>query len=213
MYWNATVLSVQQTTECALNPYECGGYGGCNGAAEPVAFQYMEYYGVTTDEAYPQEYPPVKCKYNHVDRKPVAFIRGHEQLPSNDYDAIINHIANVGPLAAYMQVKSSLFQYHGGIYSDCSYDEDIMLNHVVQIIGYGTDPNDGDYWLIKNSWGDKKWGIHGYLKLAKEKEVLCGESLGHMCPGDEVAVSKACGMCGILFETFYPVGASSTRSG
>ena len=42
----------------------------------------------------------------------------------------------------------------------------------VALIGYGTDPDEGDYWLIKNSWGDM-WGdgfmdgAGGFIKLKR----------------------------------------------
>jgi cathepsin L len=48
----------------------------------------------------------------------------------------------------------------------------LIVFNPVQLIGYGTDPQDGDYWLIKNSWGDM-WGDGwesnqgGYIKLKR----------------------------------------------
>ena len=43
----------------------------------------------------------------------------------------------------------------------------------VQLVGYGTDPKDGDYWLVRNSWGPF-WGEDGYIKLKKTDNVECG---------------------------------------
>jgi cathepsin L len=43
----------------------------------------------------------------------------------------------------------------------------------VQLVGYGTDPQDGDYWLLRNSWGNW-WGDAGYIKLKRTSTVECG---------------------------------------
>ena len=32
-------------------------------------------------------------------------------------------------------------------------------------VGYGTDPVDGDYWILKNSWGTE-WGENGKLVVS-----------------------------------------------
>ena len=45
---------------------------------------------------------------------------------------------------------------------------------VVQLVGYGTDSKDGDYWIVRNSWGTK-WGEDGYIRLKRESETKCGK--------------------------------------
>ena len=146
-----------------------------------------------------------------------VFVRGYETLPRNDYDSIINHVANVGPLSVVITTRwSDMKAYGGGVYKDCPYDEDISLNHVVQLIGYGTDEEHGDFWLLRNSWGSV-WGDKGYFKFAREKEIHCGVdtsndgNLADVCNGDGQTSQKVCGMCGILYDPSFPIGASKTR--
>nr|CAD7193962.1 unnamed protein product [Timema douglasi] len=61
--------------------------------------------------------------------------------------------------------------YMIGIYYDskCSSED---LNHGMVVVGYGTEDSQ-DYWLLKNSWG-KDWGEEGYVRVARNKDNLCG---------------------------------------
>merc|ERR1712111_216831 len=87
------------------------------------------------------------------------------------------------------------------------------INHVVQLVGYGTDPEKGDYWLIRNSWGPE-WGENGFIRLKRESSEICGFDSkpqdGVGCHGQTETV-KVCGMCGVLYDTIYPIGAHNCR--
>merc|ERR1711879_25943 len=54
-------------------------------------------------------------------------------------------------------------------FSGC--DSDYRINHAVTVVGYGTQDGE-DYWLVKNSWGDR-WGDKGFIKM-KRGVQMCG---------------------------------------
>ena len=57
-----------------------------------------------------------------------ASLRGYETLPRNNYEAVMYHLANVGPLSVAVDA-SNWDQYSNGVFDGCSYDKDIQINH------------------------------------------------------------------------------------
>jgi len=58
--------------------------------------------------------------------------------------------------------RKKFFTYGGGIYDGCGRDGE---SHGAVAVGYGTE-NGEDYWLIKNSYGEK-WGENGFMKVKR----------------------------------------------
>ena len=56
----------------------------------------------------------------------------------------------------------------GGIYDDPACDEASIykMNHAIVIVGYGTDEDDTDYWIVRNSFGTS-WGMDGYMFIER----------------------------------------------
>lgn len=211
-----TELSSQQVTSCTPNPLACGGTGGCQGSIPQLGYTYIQLFGHATEDSYPyvsgNTYQTEECLYDVANTAPVVGITGYDTM-SNDQDATMAHLANVGPLAVAVDA-SRWSSYSSGVFDGCSFSANIGLNHAVQMVGYGTDAAEGDYWLVRNSWGSR-WGEDGYIKLKRQSAQECGTNStpmdGTACVGgpgnDEQTV---CGQCGVLFDVSYPLGAHTT---
>lgn len=205
-------LSPEQIAMCAPNPNNCGGTGGCNGATAEIAFEYVtgstgmyqefqypyfSYYGKNYDCAIPSG-------------SPVATINGYVQLPINNYTALMNAVAQVGPIAVSVDA-STWSAYDGGIFNGCN-QKNPDINHAVVLVGYGEE-NGKKYWLIRNSWSPD-WGEKGYIRLLRtdDEDSNCGSDItphdGVACDGQDEP-QTVCGTCGVIFDSAYPLNAAA----
>jgi cathepsin L len=60
-----------------------------------------------------------------------------------------------------------------GVFDDETCASLLNLNHAMLAVGFDKDPKSGDYWILKNSYGES-WGMSGYLLSARNKNNLCG---------------------------------------
>lgn len=76
-------------------------------------------------------------------------------------DTHAQEIYKRGPIACGVDA-TALDEYTGGVVKD----KGEMVNHIISIIGWGEDPVEGPYWIMRNSWGEY-WGEMGYARLAR----------------------------------------------
>jgi cathepsin L len=140
---------------------------------------------------------------------PKAQIGGFVKLEENNYTALMNAIATVGPIA--VSVDANWGSYAGGVFAGCDPTKNVDIDHAVVLVGYGVD-NGQDYWLVRNSWSPS-WGEGGYIRVARSSndDNNCAmdstPSDGTACAGDTTPV-KVCGTCGILYDSSYPTDAA-----
>ena len=136
------------------------------------AFSYIRQNGgIDTEAEYPYMARAGRCKYR-VDNLNITD-NGFVDIESGNEDQLKEAVATVGPVSIAIDAsRRSFMAYKRGVYHDhtCS---STQLDHGVLVVGYGTDPDGGDYWLVKNSWG-KTWGEEGYIRMARNRHNLCG---------------------------------------
>merc|ERR1719163_1208478 len=64
-----------------------------------------------------------------------------------------------GPIACKISADGIL-KYTEGIAKGFAFRTD----HVVSVVGWGTDAKEGKYWIVRNSWGEF-WGEYGYVRV------------------------------------------------
>jgi len=209
-------LAPQHLVSCAPNADDCGGTGGCSGSTADVAYTWLSSVGGLAS-AYSYGYlsgvggQTGRCEAART--TPLANLDGIGKPTSNDYNALMEAVATVGPIAVNVYA-STWRDYESGIFDGCNYSQSIAINHVVVLEGYGTDETTGlGYWLIRNSWSTR-FGEHGYIRLLREPNVSCGTDAkpgsGWDCKPYPPSV-EVCGMCGVAYQPTYPTGVRAAN--
>lgn len=171
-------LSEQNLVDCSKK------YGnmGCEGGLMENAFKYIrDNHGVDTENSYPYEAHDSKCRFRN--RTVGADDKGYVEIPEGDEKKLMQAIAVKGPVSVAIDASQESFRlYDGGVYDEplCGNGPD-NLDHGVLVVGYGTDPVHGDYYLVKNSWSET-WGQSGYIKMARNKDNQCGIATSAVYP-------------------------------
>jgi len=160
-----------------LSQYKSHFYG-CNGAD----YEYKELEALTNEGVCERSYFP----YTATDpgncthwNNPKGIFSSWQRVTCSDINAIKTAIMDYGVVDAAVYVTTSFQNYSGNIYTDantscngspCSYTE---TNHAVALVGWGYDATQGDYWILRNSWGSS-WGESGYMRIkATSARIAC----------------------------------------
>jgi cathepsin X len=183
-------IDINPSVQHVLN---CGGVGTCYGGSVDGPYQWLhEISQQGGGISYETSQPYIACTPDskegfcpHVDTecKPINIARtcgsfsqeggpcsGLAEYPNisiSDYgsisgpDAMQKEIFARGPITCTIDAGPML-NYEAGIIKTKSDDTD----HVISVTGWGTDPNEGFYWVVRNSWGEF-WGEMGFMRVGK----------------------------------------------
>jgi cathepsin X len=187
---NAEGIDINPSVQHILN---CGGVGSCHGGSIDGVYQWL--HGISasgTGISYETANPYIACSSEstegfcpHVDTKcsavNIARTCGsfdHEGGACNGLSSYPNAtIAEYGSVSGKSSMMKEIFA-RGPI--ACGIDANPLLNyesgiikksgggidHVISVVGWGTDPTDGFYWNVRNSWGEY-WGEMGYVRVGE----------------------------------------------
>jgi len=177
---NLVSLSEQNLIDCSSSDPNCTQCGitccnnqGCNGGRSDWGMDYViNNGGIDTEESYPYTGTEASCKYNAATSG--ATISEETTVTEGSESALMNQIGNGGPVAVSISVDDAFANYEGGVFTDESCpNEPNQLDHCVLAVGYGTNSNSQDYWIVKNSWG-ATWGLDGYILMRRNFNNMCG---------------------------------------
>jgi len=170
----------------------CGGVGSCHGGSVDGPYQWLADISKSgTGISYETSMPYSACSSESKEGfcpnadwtcKPINVARtcgsfsaeggpcsGLSEYPNatiSDYgsisgkDAMMKEIYSRGPISCGIDANP-LLNYESGVIKDAG----AGVDHVISVVGWGKDAQEGSYWIVRNSWGEF-WGEMGYVRVA-----------------------------------------------
>lgn len=102
----------------------------------------------------------------------VATIKRFVSVPRKNEEALLAAVSTV-PVSIAIEASGSKFRfYKSGVFQATSCKRN--LDHAMLVVGAGTDENDVDFWILKNSYSTS-WGEDGFMRIERNKDA-CGLS-------------------------------------
>jgi len=162
---NSIRLAPQQIVDCDMWDLGCGG-------GEPYrAYEYViGAGGLDTEKSYPYKAVDGSCNFS-VSSVGAKISTWKYATSYYDEGILQNNLVGYGPLSVCVDAENWQ-DYSSGVmtWEECAWIN--LLDHCVQLVGYQTNTTNGNYWIVRNSWG-KDWGISGYIYLEMGSDT-CG---------------------------------------
>ncbi|KAI1690944.1 papain family cysteine protease domain-containing protein [Ditylenchus destructor] len=194
---------------------------GCDGGNALRTFYYIRDNGIALDREYMYKAKDEKCdsdKQKCIVKLNLSEELELKQVPQGDESALRKALLFYGPMIVTIRADLSSFQnYGGGVYADvdCKPLAPKEGGHDMLLIGYGTDEEDGDYWLLINTIGPCIMSITFLLcerfeNLVRfERLINCGCVMSHDIG---TVIDRSSFMFSSIF-LFFAICASLTKYG
>lgn len=176
----------------------------CKGQVLQVAMQYMQTTGIIDVNCSPRQVPCIanyaNCIYNCDSAtnceqyKPTSIFQINDDLAATSTltrsDTMRTELMQNGPLVIGISIYQSFMDFFQNpanvtdVYTQAMFSagsSDVLGGHAVVVVGWGTDDNGVDYWLIRNSWSSA-WGDQGYFRIERGVNLL---GIGNDCWASE----------------------------
>lgn len=168
---DAVWLSTQQLVDCAGGKYR---NSGCNGGWYFWAYDYLKANEVILESDYSYFSGTTGTKGHCQDSSYTGqyLVQDYGQVGA-DTASIKGAIEN-GPVNVAVAAGNNAFMYYTGGIITSSDGCPTSIDHAIVAVGWGSDATDGDYYIVRNSWGTG-WGESGYVRIqAASGAGVCG---------------------------------------
>ena len=191
-----TQFSEQQVLSCKCQKVVTPSCGGSTHSDAWIFYGGAPVPGLQSAQSYPfnqsgwPDSSPPPCHFNETAALPRSVFSNttsvtHAQSSGDNYGQLEAMIHHNGPMQ--IGINAGVFKWkvpHGqapGVAhwinaSGCAAAAAAGLHsidHSLGVVGFGTDERQGDYWILKNSWGST-WGDQGFVYVARGPGLWCG---------------------------------------